>query len=215
MVRVTGILSSLVPLSWAGIHEQMLKMDNSWNNVGQGAEDEKLQLTFMVKQTNLDALEASLMSVSDPQSSRYGQHLSNQQVHDLVAPEPKSVQSVMAFLKGHGVEGVSVTPNSDIITAEVTLAQAERLLDTTYFRFEHSESGHVAHRTLSYSLPAEVASHVDFVAPTVRLPAWRKSSIVNAGNSSLNTPAVLRELYNVHDEMGKHPKKSSGGHRLS
>lgn len=30
--------------------------------------------------------------------------------------------------------------------------------------------------------------------------------MVNAGNSSLNTPKVLRELYNVHDEMGKHPK---------
>merc|ERR1719238_2386573 len=112
----------------------------------------------------------------------------------------------MAFLKSHGVDGVSATPNSDMITAEVTLAQAEQLLDTTYFRFEHSESGHVAHRTLSYSLPDEVASHVDFVAPTVRLPPWRKSSIANAGNSSLNTPAVLRELYNVHDEVGKHPK---------
>ena len=58
------------------------------------------------------------MAVSDPDSPTYGQHLSNEQAHALVAPAPASIAAVMAFLRGHGVEGVRATPNGDIIEVE-------------------------------------------------------------------------------------------------
>jgi tripeptidyl-peptidase-1 len=184
-----------------------LQRKAGWEQVGRGEADEKMELTFMVKQRNVPELEKELLEVSDPRSPRYGQHLSNEQVHSLVAPARESVEAVRNFLEAHGVHGVSATPNSDMITAEVTLEVAERLLNAEYYRFEHAESGHVAHRTLSYGLPSDVVAHVDFVAPTVRLPAWNHPEVdTNADASNLNTPAVLRKLYSVNDEMGKHPK---------
>merc|ERR1719486_49457 len=99
----------------------------------------------MVKQTNVEKLEKVLLEVSDPDSEKYGKHLSNEQVHALVAPKQESIDAIMEHLSKHGVKGVAATPNSDIITADVTISLAEKLLSTKYVSFQHSQSGQVVH----------------------------------------------------------------------
>merc|ERR1712190_225711 len=98
-----------------------------------------------------------------------------------------------------------------MITADVTVEKAEKMLNTQYFNFKHAEVGHTAPRALDYGLPSQVSQHLDFVAPTVRLPAVRMPPIKESSpqNSSLNTPAVLRRLYNVGDEVGKKASKKA------
>ena len=131
-----------------------------------------LELSFMIKQTNVEKLEATLLAVSDPSSPSYGQHLTNAAVHELVKPLDAAIEAVEAFLTSHGAQPQRATPNGDMITAVVTFAQAEEMLGATYMRFEH-RTGLALHRTLRYSLPRVVAEHVDLVAPTVHLPAVR------------------------------------------
>jgi len=170
----------------------------------------KIDLLFAVKQTHLDELEATLMSVSDPDSPSYGQHLSNEEVHALIAPLPESILAVEEFLREAGIDSVSLTPNSDFIRAEVTVPQAEELLQAEYFEMVHKETGQVVHRTLVYSLPARVADAVDFVSPTVHIPAPSKSLLRKAKErrasmeadvrALVNSPQVLRDLYSVDVE---------------
>merc|ERR1719502_861267 len=111
----------------------------------------------------------------------------------------------MAYLASHGIEGVSLTPNSDIIQADVTIEQAEKLLRTKYHVMRHEASGTEVTRTSAYHLPHHVAGAVDFVCPTVHLPPV-KSHVKRQDKPKApligNTPKHLRELYSV-DVEGK------------
>jgi hypothetical protein len=42
-----------------------------------------LELTFFIKQQNTALLESTLLDVSDPDSTNYGKHLTNQQVCEV------------------------------------------------------------------------------------------------------------------------------------
>ena len=96
-----------------------------------------LQLTFAVRQQNLDRLARTVLEVSDPTHPSYGgcgisrvpapksvrhvavgQHLSLAEVNELVAPATESVQAVMSFLtSSNGVSDVKcATSNCDFVT---------------------------------------------------------------------------------------------------
>ena len=59
--------------------------------------DRSHTVVFAVKQRNLDALEAAVVAVSDPQSPQYGQHWTREQVGALTANREAS-DAVLAFL---------------------------------------------------------------------------------------------------------------------
>mmetsp|Transcript_50389 Transcript_50389/g.98765 ORF Transcript_50389/g.98765 Transcript_50389/m.98765 type:complete len:553 (-) Transcript_50389:1148-2806(-) len=184
-----------------------------WTAAGRSPPEEGIELLIAVKQTNLAKLETELMAVSDPRSERYGQHLSNAEVHQLVAPTAQSVNAVVEFLKTEGHQPTSLTSNSDFIQVSMSIAQAEALLNTQYYKFQGS-SGQTVHRAFNYTLPSYVADAVDFVAPTVHIPPPSRSQPVQQSSKSStaaaapligNSPKHLRELYSVGDAVGKAP----------
>lgn len=182
-------------------------LPHGWTAGSRSPASQGLQLMFAVKQTNLAELESAVLRVSYPDSAQYGQHLSNEEVHALVAPEQRHIDAVMNFLNEHGIEAVALTSNSDLIEASVTVEQAEMLLDAEYYQLTHKDSGLTVHRAMKYTLPASVADAIDFVSPTVHIPAPKKVKKVAAGTEfANNSPKVLRELYSVGDALGKAPK---------
>eukprot|EP00940_MAST-03C_sp_MAST-3C-sp2_P001636 g1636.t1 len=179
-----------------------------------GSDQRIIRLLFAVKNTNLQKLESELVAVSDPDSPRYGQHLTNEEVHQLTAPTRDHLQAVIDHVEKYGLKTVSLTPSSDILAVDATISQAEALLSAEYFEFTHSVSGETVMRTRSYALPAEVADAVDFVSPTVHLPPARKekSAVVPPMDQVFapqigNSPKRLRELYSI-DVEGKAPDNS-------
>jgi len=179
-------------------------------------EDDGLELMFFIKQQNTELLEASLMSVSTPGSPHYGNHLSNTAIHDMVRPRQESIDAVTTFLESNGIVPESITPNSDVIQARVSIAQAEMLLSTRYHVMHHAATKTNYTRTRAYSLPSTVAAHVDFVCPTVHLPRpvgekratvkAPKAKPLSAGRPQVtNTPSHLRELYSIGTVEGKAP----------
>jgi tripeptidyl-peptidase-1 len=72
------------------------------------------------------------MSVSDPTSPKYGQFLSNTEVHELLAPSQQTTDAIHTWLNSNGITATPATPNSDFLVADVTVAQAESLLATEY-----------------------------------------------------------------------------------
>ncbi len=204
MSRFSIILAACVATLACAIHMEhdAKRIHNGWMQHRAASQDEVLELMFYVKQTNLAKLESTVLDVSDPRSSNYGKHLSNDEVHALVAPQKKHVEAVLTYLASHGIEGVSLTPNSDIIQADVTVAQAEKILNSKYHVMRHKASGVEVTRTKAYHLPHNVANAVDFVCPTVHLPPVKAQ--VKRENSKTpllgNTPKHLRELYSVDVE---------------
>jgi tripeptidyl-peptidase-1 len=102
-------------------------------------------------------------------SCRYRAHLSREQVAQLVAPHPDTLELVYSWLEYRGVpsSSVSVTHGgSSLKLTGVSVSQADVLLGTSYQLYRHIKTNETIVRTLGYALPAALDGHVQTVAPT-------------------------------------------------
>jgi tripeptidyl-peptidase-1 len=204
MVQRALILAAALFSSDAASVETPVQKPGAWVQGSRTSQDQTIELTFAVKQQGKQELHNALMRVSTPSSPESGQHLSNEEVHQMTVPKAADVEAVMSFIRAHGGEPVAATPNSDMITAKVTVETAERMLSAKYHQHVHASGKEISRVADGYSLPDEVALAVDFVSPTVHFPGVRRptQSQELGAESSYNTPKELRQLYNV-DVEGK------------
>jgi tripeptidyl-peptidase-1 len=171
-----------------------------------------LELSFAVKQSDSKTIFDVLERVSDPKSRHYGQHLSLETVSLMTSPKRASINAVMAHLANHGVNGSCTSQSCDFITCIMSVPTANRLLDAEYVEYVHASSSVRMLSTDRYSLPAQVASHVDFVSPTTRLPtirsAIRKANQLDSFPGG-NTPSSLRTLYSIGEVEGSGATKQA------
>jgi tripeptidyl-peptidase-1 len=100
---------------------------------------------------------------------RYGAHLSKEQVADLVAPHPDTLDLVGSWLAHHRVpsSSISITHGGSWLTLSgIPVAQANALLGASYQFYRHTESSETVLRTIGYALPEALHEHVQTVAPT-------------------------------------------------
>lgn len=161
-----------------------------------------IELNIAVKQTNLDILEETLLNVSTPRHEDYGKHLTTKEVHDLIKPDPSSLDAIIRFFPNFEIE--HTTPNSDFLKIKMSLEQAGALLNGTYHEFQH-KSGLKAHRISgSYSIPEGLRPHVDFIAPTTLFPPTGLKVKIHDEPSTVGhevTPDFLIKLYNVTENL--------------
>ena len=107
--------------------------------------------------------------------SRYGQHLSKEEVDSLVAPHRDSVDLVDSWLSAHGVDLASVERANagSWLTAPITVGQASRMLNATYNIYQHDTTEELIVRAISYSLPSVLHPHVGVVSPTTYFSGMR------------------------------------------
>jgi tripeptidyl-peptidase I len=175
-------------------------------------------------------------TVSDPSHARYGQHLTQVEVNELVKPNDDALGLVHDWLFDHGIEAASLSysPAKDWIKVSLPVSQAESLLDTEYSVFEHVEGDQIV-RTLEWSLPMHLHEHIEVIQPTnsffrpramkstakaVKTPAgWHVpkpptnpsgQSLSQVCNETAVTPLCLRTLYGTLD----YEPKAAGKNRI-
>lgn len=107
---------------------------------------------------------------------RYGVHLSKEQVAELVAPHPDTLELVDSWLAHHEVpsSAVSITHGGNWLTIHnVPLTKANSLLCAEYQFYRHAETNETVIRTISYALPTALYEYVQTVAPTTYFGALR------------------------------------------
>jgi tripeptidyl-peptidase-1 len=105
--------------------------------------------------------------VSDPFHRRYGQHLSGEQVRELVKPSEETSALVHKWLADHGYSGerLGYSPAKDWVKLAMPVCEAERLLRTKYSVYRHVD-GTTLIRTPNWSIPANLHEHIDAIQPT-------------------------------------------------
>lgn len=106
---------------------------------------------------------------SDPNSTNYGNHYSQEQLVELFAPEDDSVNAVKDWLVASGIPSgsIQVPRSKSWVHFETTASQLESVLKTKYHVYTHATRESESIGADEYSLPAEIAEHVDFVHPGV------------------------------------------------
>jgi tripeptidyl-peptidase-1 len=181
--------------------------------------DTPVDLKIALAQHDVASFEKALLEMSDPDHPSYGNHFTtHDEMKRMLLPTDTTVDAVQAWLKSAGI--TDVKQDADWINIRATVDQANALLHAN-FKYYVSDVKNVRRlRTLQYSIPDSVASHVNTIQPTTRfgkitqngailhskpsqIDETTLSAAILAKNSShcdsVITPTCLKELYNVGD----------------
>jgi tripeptidyl-peptidase I len=147
----------------AVLKDQIANVPMGWSKTGTPSGDSQVVLQIALAQQNLDQLESKLASVSTPDSPSYGEYMTSDEVNAMFGASDESFSAVQSWLKSSGVSNAVTQGNT--IWFQTTVSNANAMFGTTFHSFENAK-GETKVRTTEYSVPEEVAAHVDLVAPT-------------------------------------------------
>ncbi|KAI0780145.1 subtilisin-like protein [Fomes fomentarius] len=150
--------------SWH-VLDRRADVPNGFRYVAKADPNSMLDLRIALVQSNPTGLEAALYDVSTPGSKNYRKYLTKAEVDTLVAPKPESVQAVKTWLSRNNITAQTMSSSGDWLGIRIPVAQANALLDTQFNEYNHERTNLTALRTMSYSVPASVKGHLDFIYP--------------------------------------------------
>ncbi|XP_018619605.1 tripeptidyl-peptidase 1 isoform X2 [Scleropages formosus] len=186
-------------------HDQDTSVPRGWVHTGRVAPSDRVQLTFALKQQNVDRLRELLGLVSNPDSPQYGKFLTLEEVTSLVHPSDLTHKVVWGWLQSHGVAACHTVLTQDFLQCDTTAQVAETLLPGSEFHRYRKGRRSVVRSPARYSVHADLAQHLDFVGGVHRFPtemqtvsrAWTNGARHEAKFHLGVTPVVLRSRYNL------------------
>ncbi|KAK6988702.1 family S53 protease-like protein [Favolaschia claudopus] len=189
------------------VHEHRTKPAPGFVKSGPAPADERLKLRVALKSNNIPGLESELMAVSDPKSARYGQHLTPEEVSEFVKPTSESLSAVTSWLQQNSITATPISPFGDILQFEIPVSQASTLLNTEFSVYSYPGSNETNIRTLQYSIPVDLSSHISYLHPTTSFsppfiaPAPRKVPVTQKRTdptcADITTPACVLDAYGI------------------
>ncbi|KAH9925060.1 family S53 protease-like protein [Epithele typhae] len=183
------------------VHDVRLAAPTAFTSLGAAPADMVLTVKVQVAQNDIAGLEKALMDVSTPGNALYGQHLSKEELESYTAPlKAESLDAVTAWLKENDIEASSASPAGDWLSFDVPVSKANELFDADYTVFKHT-GGRELLRTLSYSVPEDLAAHIDVIHPSNTYPSASNGNLTSRGVpyscASIVTPACLQAMYDI------------------
>ncbi|KAI9852854.1 MAG: hypothetical protein M1838_004413 [Thelocarpon superellum] len=201
---VASVLAS--PVSHHVVHEKREAAPANWRRAARLNAEAVLPLRIALTQQNLHRGADFLMDVADPTSPNFGKHWSARKIAETFAPAPETAAAVKTWLVDAGIaaDRLALSQSLNWLQLNATVEEAERLLQAEYHVYQHEDgTPHVACE--SYSVPAHVSQHVDFITPTVHFDAKVLPSRPDPGrDDELEKRAgVLKSALRVKVQPGK------------
>jgi tripeptidyl-peptidase-1 len=183
------------------VHERRNAIPHQWSRRSRLRPESVFPVRIGLAQQNLHRAEEFINQVAHPESKEYGKHWSAQEVADMFAPAPESVEMVKEWLVASGIdlERVRMSKSRNWLTFDATASEAERLLQTEYHLYKH-DGGHEHIACQDYSIPSHLAEHIDIVTPTIHFD--KKIGNPRRTQHHQDLPPPLREL-NKRAELTK------------
>ncbi|EGC38959.1 hypothetical protein DICPUDRAFT_148281 [Dictyostelium purpureum] len=180
------------------VNEKVWKVMQIENSV-----EAKIELTFGIRQRNLDELEEFVWQVSNPDHPNYGSYKSFSEIKEMVKPLEESIPKVKDWLSENDILDSYITESGDFVRVTTSVRKAEQLLSVRYNKLVHKESKKSFYRSLDpYSVPSDLLEHIDFIGGVNHLPILSSKS---AQQSELLKSNKVPLNYNF-DKQGKSSK---------
>ncbi|KAG9733026.1 subtilisin-like protein, partial [Aureobasidium melanogenum] len=158
-----------------------------------------------------ELLHKTLANISTPGHEDYGKYLNETELETVVRPSETSTNAVLKFLEDSGIPRSDLEQHGDWIDFAADIETADRMMNASFTKYREDTGRGIIIRTQQYSLPDEVARHVDMVEPTTQFSREvrpRKPGSVHSDQASQEmidhhdcnrtiTPDCLRTLYNL------------------
>ncbi|XP_065830259.1 tripeptidyl-peptidase 1-like [Oscarella lobularis] len=212
-----SLLSALVLAVWTRerIHlepgQRLHDETSPWKLVRRARADESLDVAFAIKTADATTLENLFWQISTPGSLLYRKHASLEEIGRIVSPKSSSLVEIERWLASEG--GVDVetnctyTINRDFLQCRISCQSLERLfqIELYHFRHPHAPNETIIRSKKLYSVPSNIASHLDFVGGLLRFsPVDDESSTskISQPTSVQVSASHLRSMYNVSSNVG-------------
>ncbi|KAJ7761364.1 subtilisin-like protein [Mycena metata] len=189
------------------LHEARALVPKGYDDGSLVDADTIVHFRIALAQSNISGLKDALDEVSNPSSPRYGQYLSKEQIVEHTQASPSTISAIQDWLTSHNLVSSVVSPFNDWIAFSASIKQANSLLAADFVNHTHSETGRSFIRTRSYSIPAALKSHIEYITPTVSLPslppriastpAVYQGPVARATCTSITSPQCLQGLYGL------------------
>lgn len=180
-----------------------------------------MTLSVALKFQDIECLQDKLKAVSTPNSPGYGKYLDAAEIDQLFRPSDASRTTVLNWLRDAGI--TDIADHGSYINFATTVAHANEMLSSSFQNFD--VAGVQKLRTLEYSVPDELAEHIDLVSPTTFFGETKTNAVIPAherplyprqnSNTTLNCarliePGCLEQMYNY----GNYRESADSGSRV-
>ncbi|KAF7939315.1 uncharacterized protein EAE97_007395 [Botrytis byssoidea] len=214
-----GLLSQALP-AYGAVMEKLAAAPSGWTAASETDSTAAITLTVGLAMQNLDQLEAKLLAVSTPGNAEYGNHLDIDEANALFAPSADASSAVTSWLTSAGAR--NIVSDGSTISFATTIEKANSMLNASFKSY--TSNGVTKVRTTQYSVPDDVAEHIELISPTtyfgktvanaptkVTKRTTSPSKVtVDASCSTSITPKCIKELYNI----GNYTPSVSSGSRI-
>ena len=182
-----------------------------WQKQQRASSDTIIPVKIALTQQNLELGSHYLQEISDPKSSKFGKFWTPGQINDAFAPSEKTTSSVRAWLADAGISNIATTASGGYLKFNAAVSQVEKLLQTEYHVYKHTESGDQYIKCIGFQLPEHLKQSIDFITPTTSFPRTKlKRTIIpnnNAQRRAVN--ASCAESFTPSCIKSKHVYKST------
>jgi tripeptidyl-peptidase-1 len=123
---------------------------------------EPITLQIGLTLQNKDKMIQTLLDVSSRKSKNYGKWLDRDEVNSMIQPSKEANDAVVNWLKSEGVS--KVHSDGTWITFVAPVGIANKILAADFQRYKRDGISKI--RTTAYSVPEDLAAHIDIIHPT-------------------------------------------------
>ena len=175
-------------------------------------DDNLHEVIFAIKPRNMDKVKKILYEVSDPLSSKYGQHLTRDEV-STICSNPDGTNVIRKYLESLSATIKHETLAGEYIIAETTIKNWEFIFKTRFHKYELLSGGSAVFRVEEYTVDDSISHHLSGIYNLIDFPktvmqhGLKKSSKVNDMTSffqysNVINPATLNAYYNITSNIG-------------
>ena len=159
----------------ADVSTDVARTAPQWARVRRAGSGDEVRVTVVLRRdaAALRELEAAFWAVSDVTSPRYGMHLTQRQVTDIVAAPTATLETVTAWLRRGGATDIVANAHRDLLTVALPAPAAEALFHTELYAWRHTVFGGVApivRAAQPYAVPRAIGQLVAAVDGLLRFP---------------------------------------------
>ena len=162
------LLKAIVPalgfssVALAKVLHQLTSVPAGWTHVATPDDSQTIVLQVALTQQNLDKLHEQIYAVSTPGSPSRGKFLDRDEAQAIVQPTKEANDAVVNWLKSSGASNIYST--GEYVNFATSVGNANKMLNSQFNHYQNEEIQKL--RTTQYSIPDDLAEHIDFITPT-------------------------------------------------